>query len=184
MVDIPESAHHIRQMHEIFAKTRAEAWITDNLWHWQWWFMIALILVPWIIWWRLVNKWRLTEIFLFGMLILITASWMDELGTELQLWFYPFKIIPWYPQFVPVNYTVLPVTYMLIYQHYPNWRSYIMAITAMAAIYSWIAEPLLSYMGIYKLIIWHYSYSFPLYILIGFTHRWFLERLQNVIKKQ
>ncbi|MBP2634639.1 MAG: hypothetical protein H6Q72_546 [Firmicutes bacterium] len=183
MVQVPESAEKIRQMHETFTQVRMEVWLTDNLWHWQWWVLIAIFFLPWIVWWKLVDKSRIIEIFLFGMIMLITAGWMDEIGTELQWWYYPVKVIPWYPQLVPVNYTVLPVTYMLIYQYFSKWRSYVTAMMVMAAVYSWIAEPLLSYMGIYKLIIWKYSYSFPIYILIAIIHRRFLEMLLSINRK-
>lgn len=183
MVNVPEAAYRISEMHEAFTKARVEVWLTDTLWHWQWWLLVALIFLPWVVWWKLVDKRRITELFLFGMLILITSSWMDELGTELQLWFYPFKPIPWYPQLFPINFSVLPVTYMLIYQWCPRWRLYLIGMAIMAGLYAWAAEPLLSYMAIYKVKTWRFSYSFPMYILIGMTHRWFLEGLLLINKK-
>jgi hypothetical protein len=187
MKNIPESAYQILHMHDAFSKARAEAWFTDTLWTWQWWLLIALGLLSWIVWWYLVDRKRLAEICLLGMFVLATVSWMDDLGTELMLWYYPYKVIPWYPQLISINYAVLPVTFTLIYQYTPAWRVYIAAMTAMSALFSWIAEPLLASTGIYQLISWKYSYSFPIYILIAVTHRWLLERILaiggNAIKK-
>jgi len=183
MVAIPESALQIQQMHAAFSKLRLEAWLVDTLWTWQWWLLIALFVLPWIVWWHLVDRKRLTEICLFGMFVLATASWMDELGTELMLWYYPYKIIPYYPQLVPINYTVLPITFMLIYQYTSTWYSYVMTMTVMAAVFSWVAEPALKFMGIYTLITWRYSYSFPLYLIIAVSHRWLLEKILATAKK-
>lgn len=183
MVGIPQSASELVQFHSVFSEMRIAAWLTDIVFTWQWWFLIGLIIVPWILWWQLVDKKRFIEICLLGMFVLATASWMDDLGTELILWYYPYKIVPVYPQIIPVNYAVLPVTYMLIYQYMSSWRFYIIAIILMAALYSWGAEPALSYMGIYKLLSWKYSYSFPLYILIGVSHRWLLERVIAITRQ-
>ena len=162
---------------------RLEVWLNDTLWTWQWWILILLLLLPWIVWWRIVDKRRLAEICLLGMFVLATVSWMDELGTELMLWYYPYKIIPWYPQLVPVNYSVLPISFMLIYQYTPRWSAYIKAMTILAALFSWVAEPALQYMGIYQLIKWKVVYSFPLYLLIAISHRWLLEIILGITRK-
>lgn len=179
MVTVPDSARQILDMHEVFSNLKKEVWLADVLWSWQWWLLLALLFLPWAVWWRLVDKKRLTAICLLGVFVLATASWMDELGTDLILWYYPFKIIPWYPQLVPINYSVLPITYMLIYQYTPKWSAYMIAMAAMAALYSWVAEPALAFMGIYQVVTWKFSYSFPLYLLIAVSHRWLLEKIMS-----
>jgi hypothetical protein len=183
MVTIPESTQQILQAHEAFIKLREKIWFADILWTWQWWLLIALLFLPWIVWWRLVDRKRLTEICLLGMLVLATSSWLDELGTDLMFWYYPYKPIPWYPQMVPTNYSVLPITYMLIYQYSPKWSSYIIAMFVMAVLFSWVAEPALEFMGIYQLLKWKPIYSFPLYLLIAVSHRWLLEWILTTSKK-
>jgi hypothetical protein len=183
MVIPPESAQQIFRAHEAFSKLRKEVWLVDIFGTWQWWLLMAILILPWVLWWKLVDRKRFTEICLFGMFVLATASWMDELGTDLLLWYYPYKIIPWYPQLVPTNYTVLPITYMLIYQYTPKWSSYVIAMSVMAALYSWGAEPALEFMGIYRLVDWKFSYSFPLYLLIAVSHRWLLEQIFSITNK-
>ncbi|MBC9783769.1 hypothetical protein H1S01_04485 [Heliobacterium chlorum] len=183
MADIPESLLKLVIMHEAFSKARIEVWNAEILWSWRWWLLIVLMFAPWIFWWRFVDKKRLTEICLFGMFILATSSWMDELGTELILWYYPYKTFALYPQLVPINYTVIPITFMLVYQYKKSWKTYIFTLVIIAAIYSWVAEPILNLMGIYKPINWKYSYSFPLYVLIGISHRWLLEGILRVTRK-
>jgi len=177
MVNIPESAIKVVQTHSVFTEMRMEQWVQDIVFTWQWWILVGLLIVPWIVWWILVDKKRLTPLCLIGMFVLATVSWMDDLGSDLNLWYYPFKIVPVFPQIVPINYAVLPVTFMLIYQYFQSWRSYIKAMLIMAALFSFIAEPALTYLGIYKLLRWKYYYSFPLYMLITISHRWLLEKI-------
>jgi hypothetical protein len=171
------------QTHSVLTEMKIEQWLQDGVFTWQWWLLIAMLIGPWIIWCLLVDKRRITPICLIGMFVLATASWMDDLGSDLLLWYYPYKIVPVFPQIVPVNYAVLPVTFMLIYQYFISWRSYIKAMLIMSALYSFVAEPVLNYLGMYIMLRWQYYYSFPLYMLIAISHRWLLEKILAISMK-
>lgn len=177
MAPIPESAYKIQAMQQAFSQARLEQWSNDVVWHWQWWCLVAIFLLPWVAWWWLVDKRRLTQICLLGMFVLATAVWMDEIGTELGLWFYPYKIMPFYPQLVPINYSVLPITYMLAYQYTPRWTQYLRMMLVISALYAWLAEPVLQALGIYQMLNWKLWYSFAIYMVIAVSHRWLLERV-------
>ena len=177
MVKVPESAIKLVETHSVFTDMRMQQYFQDILYTWQWWLLVFLLIVPLIVWCYLVDKKRLTPICLFGVCVLATASWMDDLGTDLILWYYPYNLLPVYPQLVPINYAVLPVTFMLIYQYFPTWRSFITAMLIMSALYSFVAEPALEYFGMYKVLRWQYYYSFPIYMLIGISLRWIVEKI-------
>jgi len=177
MVSIPESAIEVVQVQSAFTDMRMQQWLHDVIFTWQWWILIFLMITPWVLWSFLVDKKRLTPICLLGMFVIATASWMDDLGTDFILWYYPYKLLPIYPELIPINYAVLPVVFMLIYQYFPFWSSYIKAMFIMALLFSFVAEPSLSYLGIYKMLRWQYYYSFPLYMLIAISHRWLLEKI-------
>ena len=183
MVPFAESSLTIVQTLSIFTDMRMEQWLQETLYTWQWWLLVALLIAPWILWWHVVDKKRFTEIVLLGMFVLATCSWMDEVGCEMILWYYPYKLLPVYPQLVPINYAVIPVTYMLIYQYFRPWRSYIVAMVINAALFSFVAEPSLNYLGMYKLVKWYYYYSFPIYIIIAVSHRWLVEIVLAINKK-
>ncbi|GMA98056.1 CBO0543 family protein [Pelosinus sp. IPA-1] len=177
MINIPDSAVKIIQTQSVFTEMRMQQWLQDSVFTWQWWLLVTLFITPWILWWFVVDKKRFPAIVLLGTFVLATSSWMDDLGTDLILWYYPYKLLPVYPQLVPINYAVIPVTYMLIYQYFRPWRSYIMAMAIMAALFSFVAEPALAYLGMYKVLKWQYYYSFPIYILIAISHRWIVEKV-------
>ncbi len=183
MGNVPESAIKIVQVHSVFTDMRMQQYLQNILFTWQWWLLVILLIGPWILWWYLVDKKQFTPIVLFGMFVLATSSWMDDLGTDLILWHYPYKLLPVYPQLIPINYTVMPVTFMLIYQYFSNWRSYITAMFIMATLFSFVAEPALSYFGIYKVISWQYYYSLPIYMLIAISHRWLLEKILAISRQ-
>lgn len=183
MLPFADSAINIVQLQSVFTAMRMEQWLQDCLFTWQWWLLLALFVAPWIVWGILVDKKRFTVIILLGMFVLATVSWMDDLGTDLTLWYYPYKLLPVYPQLVPINYAVLPVIYMLVYQYFPLWPSYIKAIIIMALIFAFVAEPALDYLGMYKMLKWQYYYSLPIYLLIGFSFKWLVEKIFTINKK-
>jgi len=183
MVSIPESAIKIVQTHSVFTDMRMQQYLQNVIFTWQWWLLVFLMIGPWILWWYLVDKKRLTPICLLGMFVLATCVWMDDLGTDLILWYYPYKLLPIYPQLVPINYSVLPVAYMLIYQFFAAWRSYITAMLIMATLFSFVAEPALNYLGIYIVLKWQYYYSLPIYMLIAISHRWLLEKILAISRQ-
>lgn len=183
MVPFAESYLTIVQTQSVFTDMKIEQWLQDTVFTWQWWLLVVLFIAPWISWWCVVDKKRLPAIVLLGTFVLVTSSWMDQLGIEMALWYYPYNLLPIYPQLVPINYAIMPVTYMLIYQYFPSWRSYMTAMAINAALFSFVAEPALNYLGIYKMLKWYYYYSFPLYIIIAISHRWLVEEIL-IINKQ
>jgi len=75
----------------------------------------------------------------------------------------------------------MPIFYMIIYQYFTKWKTFLIAITIMAFIFAFILEPLTAWLGIYKLYHWKYWYSFLPYILIGIVIKFLIDKL---IKKQ
>ncbi|NHM32056.1 hypothetical protein [Neobacillus terrae] len=85
-----------------------EHWLHNDLFTWRWWLLLLLTIVPWIIWWRLVDKKRVAEILLYGTLIAILAILLDNIGTDLIWWGYPTKLFQMFPPLVPADITVVP----------------------------------------------------------------------------
>jgi hypothetical protein len=156
---------------ELFAAIRTEYWLNHDLFTWQWWLLLVLLTIPWLLWWRVVDKRRLKEILLVGYFSTVIALMLDQLGTEFNEWDYPHRVIPVYPQFMPIDLTILPILYMLLYQYFSTWKTYMRALMIMSAAMAFLFEPLLVKMDLYRLIDWKHIYSFPAYILIGIILR-------------
>jgi len=150
-------------------------WYFDDLGKWTWWLSLGLTVIPLIIWWKIADKTRLLEIIVLGLLANTTASFLDVVGSEAVLWGYPDRLFPNFPRILPIDFTVIPVTFMVIYQYFPDWKRYSLAIIAMSFIYSFVAEPLLVLIGLYELYAWKFVYSFPIYIIMGLFLRLVVE---------
>ncbi|SMQ86755.1 hypothetical protein SAMN05444673_6769 [Bacillus sp. OV166] len=159
-------------------------YLRHNLFNFDWWLILALTVFSYIIWCRFVDKKRIREILLFGLMIIAIADFIDVLGTGYMLWGYPNMIIPAVPPLYGVNYAFLPVTYSLIYQYTQNWKSFIIAMVIMAIVFAFIGEPLFIWLKIYDLHNWKSIYSFPLYIILGVIVKWTIDKVSFISKKQ
>lgn len=152
---------------------RIDEWLHHDLFAWQWWLMLAVLIIPWFFWWKKVDRTRLMEIILLGMMVFIISSYLDAVLSELGLWVYHYWIIPLWPRLIAADWSVLPLTYMFIYQKYgSSWRVFITAMTITSALYSFVGESFLIWIGVYELHGWQHYYSFPIYLGIGVLVKW------------
>jgi len=142
-----------------------------------WWLNVANLIIPLVIWYILVDKKRLMEIIIVGLVANVYAGFLDVLGSEMMLWDYPVHVLPVVPLLIPIDYIILPVIQMLLYQYFPNWRGFLIASVVASALQTFVAEPFAVWVGVYQLISWKYIYSFPIYILIGVSTKFFVERV-------
>lgn len=156
-------------------------WLHHDLYTYQFWLLMILLVVPWLIWWKLVDRKRLIEILLYGLIVATVDTILDEIGAQLNLWEYPFDIEPLFPRLISINLAALPVIYMFIYQYFSEWKSFLIATAVMATVLSFIAENILELLGMYELFKWENYYSFPIYIAIAVSLKWLM---QIILSKQ
>ncbi|WP_421383396.1 CBO0543 family protein [Bacillus salacetis] len=167
----------IDNVHKQLLEMRYENFIHQDLFSPQWWFLLSVLFLPWIIWWFLVDKNRIKEVWLFGTMLSILIIILDDLGIELNLWDYPYQLINIIPRLNPIDISVLPVFHMLVYQYFTKWKSFIIANIVTAFLYAYLAEPLFVKINIYELTNWKYIYSVPLYIGKAVLIKFILERV-------
>ncbi|MYL51776.1 hypothetical protein GLW08_00330 [Pontibacillus yanchengensis] len=172
----------IRKVHQQLVDMRVEYWFNHDLLSFQWWILILVLILPWFIWWRFVDKKRIDQILLFGTLLILLVSLLDDLGVEMHLWSYPYQLVPLLPKLVPIDYGMLVVAHMYLYQKYTRWKSFIVANIVMAAVFTFIFEPITVWLDIYKMEDWRYIYSFPIYILKAVLIKWLVDMI--IIKKK
>jgi len=161
---------------------RYQHWHEYELYTLNWWLLIFLALLPWIVWWRLVDKRQIKEYLLVGLLTALMSLIMDYIGGEKLFWVYPVTIYPILPRLIEMDIAILPVFYMLIYQYFTKWKSYVVALIVLCSVLSFIAEPLYSLSGGYQPLVWKYYYSLPIYILMGIFIKWLIQKL-NLIEQ-
>lgn len=162
---------------------RIENWLHHDLFTWQWCLLVSVLIIPWFIWWHYVDRERLLEITLLGAIVFIISSFSDAVLTELGYWSYEYQVIPLWPRLISADFSVLPISYMFIYQYSKEWKDFLLIMIIVAAFFAFVGEPFLMWLKIYKLHQWKHIYSFPLYIALGILIRYLL-RLLLVKQKQ
>jgi len=161
------------------SKIRWDYWRNDIIFSYQWWFLIITFVILFIVWIRLLDKRRLLTILLFGFITLNIVTFLDTLGGELQIWEYPKMILPWGPRILCID-LMISIYFMLLYQFFTKWRSYIFSSIILSAIFSFIFEPIAILLGIYIQLSWSHFYSFPIYILLAISIKWIVEKLIKI----
>jgi len=161
---------------------RIDNWIDTDFNTFGWWLQIALLVIALSVWWKLVDKKRLLELTFYGFAIMTVSIWLDEVGYELGIWYYPIDLIPVFPPSTAIDYVMLPVIYTLVYQYCISWRSFIISVSILAGVFSFILEPLLEKFGFYVPICWKYYYGFPVYMAVGILMKLSVEKLKTIME--
>lgn len=179
MKEIPYSLMREAELQSEADKALREGWISDIVFTWHWWLLAALFIVPWLVWWKVVDRKRIFEILTYGFMVMLAASLFDAIGVELDLWEYHYQFIPLLDVFIVYDVSVIPVIYMLIYQYFHTWKSFIISSIVVSAIFSFVAEPILVGLSYHCLLQWEYYYSFPIYIAIAVAFKYLIDTLKN-----
>ena len=141
-------------------------WVNEIVFTWRWWFeLIVVTILPWVVW-IVVRKKEQTQSLLFaGLFVLVISCFLDMVGVCFALWYYPYKLIPFLPQYISWDFTAMPVTVMLAYQIFPNMKPWIKALLY-SGIASFIIQPAAIWLHLYYPMKWKNWYSFPIIFLI------------------
>lgn len=161
------SHEKIFELESQLTQIRIENWLHHDLFSFQWWLLLATLIIPWLIWWKWADKTRLTEIMLFGLVIFIIASFLDAVMSEMRLWEYNYYVIPYWPRLISADFSIIPVTYMFIYQYFRKWKDFLRAMLGVSLFFAFVGEPLLVWLHIYSLHAWRHFYSLPIYFAMA-----------------
>ncbi|MFZ3580346.1 CBO0543 family protein, partial [Virgibacillus sp. DJP39] len=107
-----------------------ESWFKYELFTFEWWVLFVLFTAPWVVFIKLADRSRILEILLFGSIIMITTTYLDAIGMQIQFWEYPTQFLPIAIRAIPFDMSVVPVLFMLLYQYFKAWKAYIIALFA------------------------------------------------------
>jgi hypothetical protein len=143
-----------------------EYFIQKELFTWQWWFLLALSILPWVLWLVIRDKQRQGKLLLGGISVGLIAVIADVTGSQAGFWFYCIKLIPSIPPLLPYDLSLMPVSFMLIQQYTKKrWQRYmVFAIFSVGT--AFLIEPVLELMKVYTHVSWKHYYSVPVYFAI------------------
>ncbi|MCV9884948.1 CBO0543 family protein [Metabacillus halosaccharovorans] len=148
---------------------------------WQFWILIAILLVPLIILYFKIDRSKVYLIGFFGYNVHVFFTFIDIYGINRGYWHYPYQVIPALPS-ISFDTALVPVAFMLIYQwtlnHQKNY--YIYAII-MAAIFAFILKPLLVNIGLFRMYgsinYFHLFIGYIIVLLISKCITWIFHKL-------
>jgi hypothetical protein len=176
MLQVPSEFESFIQLKAHIGEARKLYWYS-TLFSFQWWLSLFVPLCFIWTWIKLVKRFMIVETVLYGLLWAITANYLDDVGTSFILWEYPYTILPLANKNLSANLTSIPIVFMLVYQYCSTTISFMWATIAISFTFGFVLEPLLVWLGIYKLYHWTYYYSFSLYVIFSFFFRWITKRL-------
>jgi hypothetical protein len=154
-------------------------WYHQSLFTWNWWLLLALLIIPWIIFYFLADRSKLHHLLHVGAFIGIVAICLDSIGNELCLWTYPNNLIFITPKALPFDLSVLPVIYMMMYQYASTKKKYVFTCLAVSFGLAFIGEPLTGWLHLYQEVQWSHYHSFPIYFLIGIASKWLVDKVRS-----
>ncbi len=162
-----------RRLHEL----QYQHWLNYELFTPQWWAQLAVVILSWLVWWKLVDKSRIAAAVTFGLFIIFQIMLMDATGIYMEYWVYPIKLLPVIPHFLATDWGLLPALHMLVYQAFPRWRSFLAAEITLALLLAFVGEPIAEWIGIYRPLHWPHLSSLPLYAAKGLVAKLLTEKL-------
>jgi hypothetical protein len=162
----------LEQLREQYNQQAFQNWMHVDLFTLNWWLLLMMLVVPWVIWWKLADRSRLADLSIYGMLIGLFSTLICIIGYDLKLWGYPSRLVSFLmPPLFPIVLTVLPVMYMLVYQYFLTRIQFVIASLVMSAFAAFVAEPVFVHMGMYVEYHWNHGYSFPIYFIMAVGFR-------------
>jgi hypothetical protein len=180
------SLNQLIEMDKKFNSALLNYWRENNFLSAQWWLLVILCIIPPIIWAKFVDKMRITEITLIGLLYGITSIILDAIGSFALVWFYPVRLTPYlHPQLYPYDICILMVPYMFVYQKWgKNSKEFFLFTGLLSAFQAFLGEPFMEWLGVYKELTWKHVYSFPIYWIIGLTCWLIIKKFHKLEQRQ
>jgi hypothetical protein len=182
MSGVPTDAQLAQLTHEL-TQARIEHWLIHDLFTWQWWFLLALLIIPWIIFYYIADRKKLPQLWLYGLFMHMVIIKLDSIGFETGHWIYPYKLVPFSSFVAYIDSSPLPVIYMLEYQYFPRWQDFIKISVLTAGVFAFVCEPVLEVMGLYVPLKWYHIYGFPIYIAMPCVMKLVVEKIFLAAKK-
>jgi hypothetical protein len=150
-------------------------WADYMVFTWHWWIDVALAVLPWILWFIVRDRKNTHNLMYAGFFTMLAATLLCMVGVSQGGWNYNTLLLPYLPEYLPWDLTIMPVTTMLFYQFFPKSNPWLKgAVFGMVAAY--VIEPLFIWLGFYEQGGWEHYYSLPLYFIIYMIGFWLYSR--------
>lgn len=169
----------VNKVNEILNELAASHWYHDDFLTMNWWILCFATLIPWVIWYIYRDKKRTFEILSYGLIWVVFAFILDEIGRNLILWSYPDNLLPQVEHLLPADFSIIPVSFMFVYQFTKSMKTYILGSAATSVIIAYIVEHLFEKRGMIVLHNWSHTSTFVGFILLSFLIKGIIVMLKS-----
>ncbi len=146
------------------AKLSIQNWISKEVFSFQWFLMVVVLIILYVIWIKLIDKKRATELLLIGSLesvskLIVVAVLLDN---TLGLYEYKVRLLPLPANIFASSVTISPIIIMLVTQYTKSWKGFILWTAIGNAFLNFVILPIYKYVGIIEFHNWNVFYHFLL----------------------
>ncbi len=154
------------------AEQSYQNWVSNELFTFGWFFILATLAIVYFVWIKLVDKNRLNDLLLLGSLSSVGFFIADQvligdfgvIDNKIRI----FPIV--FPVFI-VSITICPILFMLVQQYTSSWKSFSIWAGIGSAFLAFGLFPVHTLLGIIQLHRWNYFYEFLLMFIGGMLSR-------------
>ena len=149
--------------------------VTDY-WHhyssfnsWQFWVVTAFLILPLIAIFLFIDRKRALLLGFYGYNVHVWFTYIDIIGGTMNRWFYPYKVFPFFSTSFSLDVSLIPMTYMFVYQWTLNHRkNYYLFMLLLCLFLAFVFKPILSSIDLFELSHGtNYFHLFLGYLFIG-----------------
>ncbi|MCY9667165.1 hypothetical protein M5X11_19870 [Paenibacillus alginolyticus] len=173
--DQTNQLEQIRKLHEKVSSTSINYWFKySNINTWEFWIILGVFILPLIALYFLIDRKKAILIGFFGFNIHMWFHYADIFCVTNGFVTYPYKFIPLLPASVSLDTSLIPVTFLLLYQWtLNNHRNYYLYATAYSVFLSFLFKPALVTFGLFRLYKgMNYFYIFLIFLSVSFLSKW------------
>lgn len=194
--DLLKEVDDISQQYESIHDEVERIWAQRMVFTLHWWLDVALAVLPWILWIIVHDKKKTLSLLYAGLFTMFIATVLDMAGVSQGGWNYNTWLLPFSTQYLPWDWTVMPVASMLFYQYWPSitgkvfrrrfgfMKSPWAAGVFFGVFASYIVEPIFAWLGVYEPSGWEHHYSLPIYFAIYMAGYWLYAKSSASFKTQ
>jgi hypothetical protein len=140
-------------------------WADKMVFTWHWWLDVALSVLPWVLWLIVRDRKKTHSLLYVGFFSMLIATLLDMAGVSQGGWQYNTLLLPYFPNYLPWDLTIMPVVLMLFFQYLPNISPWLKG-AVFGATAAYVVEPIFIWLGVYESSGWEHHYSLPIYFAI------------------
>jgi|GEM_PF-768410 len=162
------------RLQDKLSATWLDYWQTFSFGTWQFWINVLMLLVPIGVVLILLDKTKALLLGFYGYTVHMLFTYIDAFGSIRALWYYPFKVVPILPISIALDVSLVPVTFMLVYQWTLNHKkNYYLYTTGLCLFFAFVFKPVMSYLDLFELNRGTtFFHLLPCYLIIMLVSKW------------